>query len=138
MAKTNFIPTRKWSKTVSTIIRNHQHVDGQSYRIMKFGESNLRYKPWDVHTHQAGTVDCRIFIQTRVEDNISASNREALERLFRSLTEQEEEYSTRKEQELTTRLNGRRYVDEPEIKRKGLVACGMVLLAAIVFGASKK
>ena len=77
MAKTNFIPTRKWSKTVSTIIRNHQHVDGQSYRIMKFGESKLRYNPWDVHTHQAGTVDCRIFIQTRLEDCISASNREA-------------------------------------------------------------
>ena len=138
MAKSYIIPTRKWSKTLSTIIRNHQHVDGQSYRIMKFGESNLHYDPWDVHTHQAGTVDYRIFTQTRLEDCISASNREVLERLLRSLTQQEEEYSTRKEEELTTRLNGRRYVDEPEIKRKGLVACGMALLAAIVFGASKK
>ena len=51
---------------------------------------DIRYDPCDVSTHQASTVDCRIFIQTCLEDCISASNREALERLLRSLAEHEE------------------------------------------------
>lgn len=128
----------KTSNSISVYIRNHQYVDGHGYRMTIFGDSNIRYNPCDVPTHQASTVDCRIFTRTSLEDCISASNREALERLLRSLTEQEEEYSTRKEQELTTPLNGRRYVDDPEIKRKGFVACGVAFVAAIVFRASKK
>lgn len=128
----------KTSKTISTYIRNRQYEEGRAYRMTVFGDSNLRYNPCDVPTHHASIVDCRNFTQTSLEDCISTSNRAALERLLRSLTEQEEEYSTRREEEPTTRLNGRRYVDEPEIKRKGLVACGVAFVAAIVFRASKK
>ena len=40
---------------------------------------DIRYDPYDVSTHQAGSVDCRIFTQTSLEDCISTSNRAALE-----------------------------------------------------------
>lgn len=80
---------RKRSKTISVIIRNHQYVDGQSYRLTQFGECNLRYIPCDGAMGQSRTVDCRIFTQTSLEDRISTSNREALENLHMSLSKQE-------------------------------------------------
>jgi len=55
---------------------------------------DIRYDPCDVSTHQAGSVDCRIFTQTSLEDCISTSNRAALEYLHMSLTEQDETNST--------------------------------------------
>lgn len=93
MLKTLIITTmcnkRKRSKTISVIIRNHQYVDGQSYRLTQFGDCNLRYISCDGPLGQSRTVDCRIFTQTSLEDCISTSNREALENLHMSLSEQE-------------------------------------------------
>ena len=146
MPKANLIPTRKWSKTLSTIIRNHQHEDGQSYRIIKFGESNLRYYPWDIPTHQASTVDCRIFTQTSLEDCISASNLEELQHLHMSLTEHEETNSAPDGmlQETDAHVEVETDENEPESKpksnkRKWLFGLGAsTVLAGIITYVIKK
>ena len=80
----------KTSKTISVIIRNHQYVDGQSYRLTQFGECNLRYISCDGPMGQSHTIDYRSFTATSLVDCISTSNREALENLHMSLSEQEE------------------------------------------------
>ena len=81
---------RKRSKTISVIIRNHQYVDGKGYRVTMFGDSNLRYDLCDGPMGQSRTIDYRSFTATSLVDCISTSNREALENLHMSLSEQEE------------------------------------------------
>ena len=80
----------KTSNSISVYIRNHQYNDGHGYRITTFSESSTRYQSCCAPMRQSDTVDYRSFTQTCLEDCISASNREALERLLRSLTEHEE------------------------------------------------
>ena len=81
----------KRSKTISTIIRNHQYdVDGKGYRITIYGDSNIRYQSLSEPMRQSNVVDYRSFTLTSLEDCISASNREVLQLLHTSLTEHEE------------------------------------------------
>ena len=80
----------KTSNSISVYIRNHQYNDGHGYRITTFSESSTRYQSCCAPMRQSDTVDYRSFTQTCLEDCISASNREALERLLRSLAEHEE------------------------------------------------
>ena len=80
----------KRSKTISTIIRNHQYdVDGKGYRITIYGDSNIRYQSLSDPMRQSNVVDYRSFTLTSLEDCISASNREVLQHLHMSLTEHE-------------------------------------------------
>ena len=81
----------KRSKTISTIIRNHQYdVDGKGYRITIYGDSNIRYQSLSAPMRQSNVVDYRSFTLTSLGDCISASNREVLQHLHMSLTEHEE------------------------------------------------
>lgn len=88
---------RKKSKTISVIIRNHQYVDGKSYRITIYGDSNIRYQSLSGPMRQSDTIDYRSFTQTTLRDSISETNRDALEKLQMILIAQEEEYSTHEE-----------------------------------------
>ena len=81
---------RKKSKTISTIIRNHQYVDGKGYRITIYGDSNIRYQSLSDPMRQSNVVDYRSFTLTSLGDCISASNREVLQHLHMLLTEHEE------------------------------------------------
>ena len=84
----------KRSKTISTIIRNHQYdVDGKGYRITIYGDSNIRYQSLSGPMRQSDTIDYRSFTQTTLRDHISETNRDALEKLQMALIAQEEEYS---------------------------------------------
>ena len=81
----------KRSKTISTIIRNHQYdVDGKGYRITIYGDSNIRYQSLSDPMRQSNVVDYRSFTLTSLGDCISASNREVLQHLHMLLTEHEE------------------------------------------------
>ena len=80
----------KRSKTISTIIRNHQYVDGVGYRITIYGGNNRRYDSCDDPMRPSNVVDYRSFTLTSLEDCISASNLEMLQHLHTSLTEHEE------------------------------------------------
>ena len=79
----------KTSKTISVIIRNHQYVDGKGYRMTIFGDSNICYNSCDGPMSQSDAIVYRSFSQTALQDCISADNREALEDLHMSLTEQQ-------------------------------------------------
>ena len=69
----------KRSKTIGIIIRNHQYVDGQGYRVTTFGESNLRYYSYDSPMRQSNTIVYRSFSKTALQNCISLTDREALE-----------------------------------------------------------
>ena len=87
----------KRSKTISTIIRNHQYVDGKGYRITIYGDSNIRYHGYSGPMRQSNTIDYRSFTQTTLKDYISETNRNALEKLQMTLIAQEEAYSAHEE-----------------------------------------
>ena len=107
---------------------------------------DIRYDPCDVSTHQAGSVDCRIFTQTSLEDCISTSNRAALEYLHMSLTEQDETNSTPSVmlQEADAHVEVESVETEPESKpksnkRKWLFGLGAsTVLAGIITYVIKK
>ena len=88
----------KRSKTISTIIRNHQYVDGKGYRITIYGDSNIRYHGYSGPMRQSNTIDYRSFTQTTLKDYISETNRDALEKLQMTLIAQEEEYFAHEEE----------------------------------------
>lgn len=75
------------SKTIGIIIRNHQYVDGKGYRVTTFGESNVRYQSCCGPMRQSDMVDYRSFSQTALQDCISVTDREALEKLYVSISE---------------------------------------------------
>lgn len=126
---------RKKSKTISTIIRNHQYVDGKGYRITIYGDSNIRYYGYNGPMRQSRTVDYRNFTLTTLQDRISATNRDALEKLQMSLIAQEEEYSTH-EEVTDTYIEVETTATEPKPKsnkRKWLIGLGAgTVLAGVI------
>ena len=102
---------RKKSKTISVIIRNHEYVDGQGYRMTKFGNSNLRDRSLYGTIRQYGTIDRRIFTQMSLEDCISASSREALKKLYVLLSENQITHSIKGEEIQVSHTNVEKVVE---------------------------
>lgn len=131
----------KTSKTILVFIRNHQYVDGHGYRVTTYSESTNRDQSPDGPMRTSDAVDYMNLTQTSLEDCISATTRDELEELRMFLVVQEEKCSTHEEEVQIACPCDENHVDEPKAKkskRNRLVACGMALLAAIVFWFSKK
>lgn len=136
----------KRSKTIGIIIRNHQYVEGKSYRVTTFGESNVCYQSCCGPMRQSDTVDYRSFSQTALQDCISASNLEVLQHLHMSLTEHEETNSAPDGmlQEADAHVEVETVETEPESKpksnkRKWLFGLGAsTVLAGIITYVIKK
>ena len=124
----------KTSNTISTYIRNHQYKDGHGYRITTYGESSTRYQSPGGPMQPSDVVDYRNFTLTNLEDCISVTTRDELEKLRMSLVVREEECSTYEEEFQTACPCAESYVDESKAnksKRNRLVACGMAVLTTI-------
>ena len=131
----------KTSKTISTYIRNNQYEDGQAYRITTVGESANRDQSPCGPMRPSDAVDYRDLTQTSLEDCISVTTRDELEKLRMFLVVQEEKCSTHEVEVQIACPCDENHVDELKAnksKNNRLIACGMALLAAIVFGFSKK
>ena len=131
---------RKKSKTISTIIRNHQYVDGKGYRITIYGDSNIRYQSLSDPMRQSNVVDYRSFTLTSLGDCISASNREVLQHLHMLLTEHEEMSSAPDDMFLETDAHVEVETVETELeskpksnKRKWLYGLGASTVLAGIF-----
>ena len=131
----------KRSKTISTIIRNHQYdVDGKGYRITIYGDSNIRYQSLSDPMRQSNVVDYRSFTLTSLGDCISASNREVLQHLHMLLTEHEEMSSAPDDKFLETDAHVEVETVETELeskpksnKRKWLFGLGASTVLAGIF-----
>ena len=131
---------RQKSKTISTIIRNHQYVDGKGYRITIYGDSNIRYQSLSDPMRQSNVVDYRSFTLTSLGDCISASNREVLQHLHMLLTEHEEMSSAPDDMFLETDAHVEVETVETELeskpksnKRKWLYGLGASTVLAGIF-----
>ena len=93
---------RKWSNMLSTKYRNHQHVDDTAYQEASYRKRHFYEKScWDKMQYSDTNFYPQMTYAT-LQDSISETNRDALERLHMSFAEQEKLYSaSEKEAQVT-------------------------------------
>lgn len=132
---------RKWSNMLSTKYRNHQHVDDTAYQEAsnckryfydKSCWEKMQLSDTNLYTHMTYAA---------LQDHISETNRDALERLHMSFAEQEDKYTTFEEEVQVAETYADVEIDNtepaPKIKsnqRKWLFGLGAVTaLASVIF-----
>lgn len=93
---------RKWSNMLSTKYRNHQHVDDKAFQEASNCKRYFYDKSCWEKMQRSDTNLYTHMTYAALQDNISETNRDALERLHISFAEQEKLYSaSEKEAQVT-------------------------------------
>ena len=89
---------RKWSNMLSTKYRNHQHVDDKAFQEASNCKRYFYDKSCWEKMQRSDTNLYTHMTYATLQDNISETNRDALERLHISFAEQEDKYKTLEEE----------------------------------------
>lgn len=132
---------RKWSNMLSTKYRNHQHVDDTAYQEASYRKRHFYENScWDKMQYSDTNFYPQMTYAT-LQDSISETNRDALERLHMSFAEQEDKYTTIEEEVQVAETYADVEIDNtefaPKIKsnqRKWLFGLGaFTALASVIF-----
>lgn len=93
---------RKWSNMLSTKYRNHQHVDDKAFQEASNCKRYFYDKSCWEKMQRSDTNLYTHMTYAALQDNISETNRDALERLHMSFAEQEKLYSAREKEAQVT------------------------------------
>ena len=85
---------RKWSNMLSTKYRNHQHVDDTAHQEASNCKRYFYDKSYWEKMQRSDTNLYTHMTYAALQDNISETNRNALERLLMSFAEQEDQHTT--------------------------------------------
>lgn len=89
---------RKWSNMLSTKYRNHQHVDDKAFQEASNCKRHIYEKSCSDKMQHSDTNFYTHMNYEALQDRISETNRDALERLHMSFAEQEDKYTTLEEE----------------------------------------
>ena len=135
---------RKWSNMLSTKYRNHQHVDDKAFQEASNCKRYFYDKSCWEKMQRSDTNLYTHMTYAALQDNISETNRDALERLHMSFAEQEKLYSaSEKEAQVTfnydeVESDSTKFMPKPKTSRltwfigMGLATLGTVGIMVIV------